>query len=274
MEEFGKQLEAIEQELFCTRFELKALSDAFFYQKNERWVKGFSPAFTESHHLVRYELAAKYVKNKSVLDIACGSGFGSFILATNGEAKSVHGVDIDPEAIRYGSIRYKHERIARSVGDVTRFSTNAPFDLIVSFETIEHITAYDAMIKALHSVLKENGILIVSTPINERTTTVLTNPFHVIEWSFVDFHELFKGLFVIDEVFLQNVILKRKVRKKPGAIRKTLSRVKKYLKNQILKPEPFSSKSTKHIVEIEQFTGQYDSNDIVGGYQVLILRKK
>lgn len=59
-----------------------------------------------TRHLIKYDLAKRYIKNKRVLDIACGCGDGSYILKTNG-AKSVLGIDICKEAISYAKENFK-----------------------------------------------------------------------------------------------------------------------------------------------------------------------
>ena len=75
-------------------------------------------------------------KDKNILDIACGSGFGSYIIATDGKAKQVIGVDLDNDAIRYANHKFHHDNIKRFVGDAVKFKYKEKFDIIISFETI------------------------------------------------------------------------------------------------------------------------------------------
>ena len=62
-------------------------------------------------HLWRYKFAAERTRGRRVLDMACGSGYGSHYLATQGGAQHVTGVDIDPDAIRYARLRYRQDNL-------------------------------------------------------------------------------------------------------------------------------------------------------------------
>jgi cyclopropane fatty-acyl-phospholipid synthase-like methyltransferase len=252
----------LEEELFCKDYELKTLADLFFYKKAERWVKGFMNYKTEVEHLIRYKFILDFVKNKKVLDIACGCGYGSYIIVKDGNAEKVVGVDLDKDAIRYGNYRYTDDRISRYVNDATTFKSNDLFDVIVSFETIEHIPDYRLLIQNFHENLVNNGILFISTPINYITTTELSNPYHVIEWNFNDFHLLFNETFEIQDIYLQNInINKKTIFDKYFYIKKILKKLK--LINKDIIGEKF-----------EKYENQYDMTSCVGGYQTLVLKKK
>lgn len=96
----------------------------------------------ENEHKHRYRTAAKFVKNKRVLDAACGSGYGSAILAES--AASVVGVDHSAAVIDYCKRTYKKENLSYVQMSVSalEFPENS-FDIVVSFETIEHLTHQD-----------------------------------------------------------------------------------------------------------------------------------
>ena len=252
----------IEEELFCTNFELKNLSDLLVYGKAERWVYKFMHKIYEDEHLNRYHYAIKYSADKNVLDLACGSGYGSYMLATEGKGKSVIGVDLDKDAIRYGSYRYPNENLQRFVGDATEFTHSHQFDLIVSFETIEHIPEYTKFISNLHENLTNDGLLLISTPITKITNTKPNNPFHVIEWNFFDFHQLFQNKFEIVEIILQDV-----------AIPKENSRQDYTIKNRILNRISPPKKEIIQGKSIEKYENQYDMNLCNSGYQLLVLKK-
>jgi 2-polyprenyl-3-methyl-5-hydroxy-6-metoxy-1,4-benzoquinol methylase len=104
------------------------------------------------------------------LDIACGCGYGTFLMAEKG-AESVIGVDLSEDAIRYGNHRYARQNLKRFVADATTFKHDYLFDVIVSFETIEHIPDYSGFIENLYHNLSDNGTLLISTPITKTTTT-------------------------------------------------------------------------------------------------------
>jgi len=250
------------EELFCTNFELRNLSDLLVYGKAERWVYGFMLKKYEDEHLNRYKYALQYVKNKKVLDVASGCGYGTYLLATEGEADSVVGVDLSEDAIRYGEHRYGHTNITRVVEDGTKYKDETPFDVIISFETIEHVPNYLDFINNLYENLADDGMLLISTPITKVTNTAPNNPYHVIEWNFYDFHKLFESKFEIVEVILQEIkIVGERKRKEYNLKNRILNRISKENILQI------------HGKPIEKFTNQYDLNQCNEGYQTLVLKK-
>ena len=194
-----------EDEIFCLEFENKAMRSLLFANEAERWVQGFISKRVEDEHLTRYKLAGKYSQGKKVLEVAGGSGYGSLVLATEGNAASVWSADIDKDSVRYGALRYPHENITREVMDVADMKFNSEFDVAISFETIEHVKDADGFLQTLNRALKPGGLLIISTPIASETTTKPHNKFHVIEWSYSDFHKKLTPLFRIDQVFVQSL---------------------------------------------------------------------
>lgn len=253
----------IDKDLFCLNYELIALSDVLIRKKAERWVHGFIDNITENEHLDRYEFLLDKVEGKEILDIACGSGYGTFLLSEKGKAKRVIGVDLDENAIKYGDYKYPSENINRIIADATEFNYSIKFDVVVSFETIEHIPDFRKLINNLYDNLKEGGLLYISTPITLKTNRTPNNPYHVIEWSFTDFQNLFADLFEIKEIYIQNVFIKLKEWKVPSLFQK--------IKNRIV-----TDSSVYHIEgkKFEIFTGQYDMNYCSHGYQMLVLEKK
>lgn len=256
----------LEEEVFCLKYELNTFAEGVLHTSGERWVKGFLLHTTEKQHQDRYEFACNYVKDKNVLDIACGSGFGSYLIATKGDAKYIVGVDLDQNALRYAEHRYGHDRIYHICADATKFTSEKQFDVIVSFETIEHIPNYSDFIENLNGLLNHNGTLIISTPINRKTTTELRNPYHVIEWSFDDFHNLWKAKFQIEAIYLQNAAFVRN--------HIPLVRIKNYVKSVVLNEKNRNPKKTIFGKAWEKFEHQYNMENCIGGFQTLVLRKK
>jgi len=134
-------------------------------------------------HWHRYVFARAFARGKRVLDAACGEGYGSALLA--GEATSVLGIDIAEDAIAHACARYGDRanlRFAR--GDCTALDVPAAsFDLIASFETLEHVAAQEALIGGFAQALADDGILIISSP-DKRTYSDVSgfrNEFHVRE---------------------------------------------------------------------------------------------
>lgn len=253
----------LEEELFCTNFELRNLSDLLVYGKAERWIYGFMLKKYEDEHLNRYKYALDFTKSKNVLDIACGCGYGSYLLATEGEANFVCGVDLSKDAIRYGNHRYFHPKVERTADDAVLYKNEKCFDVIVSFETIEHIPNYIEFIDNLYENLSEDGTVLISTPITKKTTTKPNNPFHVIEWNFFDFQKLFETKFDIIEIILQETRIEGKGNRSEYTI-----------KNRILNRISPEKKSIIIGKDIEKFNNQYDMNFCIEGYQVLVLKKK
>lgn len=145
-------------------------------------------------HLHRYHAAALVVKGKSVLDIACGEGYGSHILAMN--AASVIGVDIDPESIELAVNKYSKNagNLQFVIGQANAIpSGDNLFDIVIAFETIEHLDEkmQNDFITEIKRVLRPDGTLIISTPDkknysdrfghhNEFHTREFTNPISII----------------------------------------------------------------------------------------------
>jgi SAM-dependent methyltransferase len=92
--------------------------------------------FVDKCHVPRYEFAKKFIdKNDSVIDIACGTGYGTFMLSE--VSKSITGIDLSDNAINYARKNNKGKNIEYCVSDLCKCDKRA--DIVVSFETIEHI---------------------------------------------------------------------------------------------------------------------------------------
>ena len=150
-------------------------------------------AIIYDEHLVRYEFAKQFVKDKYVLDIACGSGYGSKIIAEAG-AKKVVAVDVDKETIDFAKKNYFNENIKYITGNAEEIKQDSNlFDVITSFETIEHLQNPDKFLNELARVIKIDGIAIISTP--NKNVSHEKNPFHFKEFSRNEFKEIIKKCF-------------------------------------------------------------------------------
>lgn len=257
----------IEDELFCLRFELETLSNKVNFSKSERWVKGFIGESTENAHLDRYNFVAEFAQGKNVLDIACGSGYGTKLLSEIGKANFVTGVDIDEEAVKYGSLRYPSPIVERFVADATSWKGDRKFDLIVSFETIEHIPNYGKFLDNLAENMHEDSDLYISTPIAQITTENPENPYHVIEWNFKDFHNLLSKNFLIQEIFVQNLVFKPEKIIKPTLVR----RIGRKLFNI-----PIPTNDNVYVAGIKNYESlsSLKMDNCYKGYQIVHLKKK
>ena len=164
----------------------------------ERYMPFIDPSIcgAEIHyeHLHRYAFAAQYVHKKKVLDLASGEGFGSSLLAKN--AQCVIGVDINHNAILHASRTYTQKNISFIKGSMLSIPIGGKkiFDVIVCFEALEHVSDHEILFQEISRLLKDDGILIISTP-NKKTYTDETgyqNPFHQKELYFSEFCNLLK----------------------------------------------------------------------------------
>ncbi len=196
--------DALVDEQFCLGFELEALADALVRNETERWVSGFANIAVETEHMNRYRWVSQFVSGKKVLDIACGTGKGSNLLAKEGQAKKVVGCDIDSKAIRYASIRNRYDKVSFIAGDAQQFADSVTYDVAISFETIEHIPDVEAFLATIHRSLGMNGNFFVSTPISfQKLDTSPANPFHLREWGFRPFQELLAKYFSVEQIYVQ-----------------------------------------------------------------------
>lgn len=155
-------------------------------------------------HLHRYAIANDFVKNKVVLDIASGEGYGAFILSKN--ALKVIGVDIDKETVVDAQKKYLNNNLNFIVGSADNIPVDSnSIDVVVSFETIEHHDKHEEMLLEIKRVLKHDGILIMSSPDKKYYSDIpgFQNKFHVKELYFEEFEELIKKYFKITKFYVQ-----------------------------------------------------------------------
>lgn len=133
-------------------------------------------------HYHRYAFAKNLVKGKNILDAASGEGYGSHLLSSY--ADKVTGLDIDEKAIDHAQSRYKQSNLEFVVGSCAQlpFADNS-FDMVVSFETLEHLGQQKEMLSEFNRVLTSDGVLIISTPDKKHYSdaTGFVNEFHVKE---------------------------------------------------------------------------------------------
>jgi O-antigen biosynthesis protein len=153
-----------------------------------------------AEHLVRYRVAAQLAPSRRVLDVACGEGYGTALLTAAG-ARSATGVDLDEHAVTHA--RTRHPGVEFTVGDVRELPFgDGTFDLVVCFETIEHVADPECVVAELRRVMAEDGLLLASTP-NKRQYLV-ENEFHEREFLHEEFLELLQARFARVEVLLQH----------------------------------------------------------------------
>ena len=133
-------------------------------------------------HWHRYLIARNYIAGKRVLDVASGEGYGSHLLSIS--AGSVVGADISTDAVAHASIRYATKNLRYVAADCTQIpEPDASFDVIVSFETIEHMIEHEAVMREVDRLLAPGGMFIISSPNRPEYSdkTGYKNEFHVKE---------------------------------------------------------------------------------------------
>lgn len=130
----------------------------------QRVVPGEIPEHILAEHLARYRFAAAYAIGQRVLDVACGSGYGTRILAESG-ASHVVGVDASDEALDLTRRRFSHPRLSYARADASRLPfARDSFGCVACFETIEHVSDRQALLSELARVLAPGAVLLLSTP--------------------------------------------------------------------------------------------------------------
>ncbi len=158
------------------------------------------------HHLHRYAVAQLFCEDKFVVDVACGEGFGSHLLAQ--VAAKVVGVDISEDVVAYTRAKYGRANLSFKVGNVLDLPLeDASVDVFVSMETIEHHDKHEQMLCEIKRVLRKDGLLIISTPdrLNYSDRPRFANPFHVKELYLEEFRALISSYFKNSAMLFQKV---------------------------------------------------------------------
>lgn len=175
----------------------------------ERYLPDMTDFQISYEHWHRYLFATHFAVGKNVLDIACGDGYGTALLAEY--AAQVTGVDIDNQVIQVARRKYHRKNISFLQGTVTDIPVEglAKFDIIVSFETIEHVDEM-SQTKFLNEVLRllrPGGLFIVSTPDKLAYTDQPNyhNEFHVREFYANEFSAFLQSYFPNVQILGQDI---------------------------------------------------------------------
>jgi GT2 family glycosyltransferase/SAM-dependent methyltransferase len=173
-------------------FQRRAAAPRLIEWTGERCVPWAPDVPVVYEHFHRYLWATQLVRGRRVLDLGSGEGFGSALLASS--AAEVIGVDIDELAVEHSQLNYAGANLEFRLGsalDLSAFEDDS-FDAVVSFEVIEHVREQDAVLAEAERVLRDDGLLIMSTP-DRRTYSGSRgepNPFHQRELDSDEFREL------------------------------------------------------------------------------------
>ncbi len=175
---------------------LPAVSDPELEFTGERYLPSIGGQI-KYEHVHRYALCLREVAGRDVLDIACGEGYGSALLAQS--ARRVVGVDIDAEAVGHARRTYAgRANLAFETGSADAIPLQpGSVDVVVSFETIEHHDRHEEMLAEIKRVLRPGGRLIISSP-DKRTYSDEpgnVNEYHVKELYLEEFRDLLERHF-------------------------------------------------------------------------------
>lgn len=166
----------------------------------ERFIPGEGDPLIHYEHAHRYVFATQFAEGRTVLDVASGEGYGACWLSTT--AKQVIGVDNAADTVKHATARYTGAAGAGNVRFVLGDATHLPvatgsIDLVVSFETIEHLDDAEAFLSEISRVLSPTGLVLLSTP-NKKTysdDTGYNNEFHTTEFYLDEFERMLNARF-------------------------------------------------------------------------------
>jgi 2-polyprenyl-3-methyl-5-hydroxy-6-metoxy-1,4-benzoquinol methylase len=152
-------------------------------------------------HKKRYILASKVINGK-VLDIGCGFGFGTQLMANKRPDCHFYGIDVDQKAIDYACKNQIDRNLEFRIMDATNLDFGSGyFDSVVSIENIEHVSDSEKYLSEVSRVLKKGGTLFLTTPNDDRFEhrvyrffgkKIRYNPYHAHEFSYSEIRHLLK----------------------------------------------------------------------------------
>jgi 2-polyprenyl-3-methyl-5-hydroxy-6-metoxy-1,4-benzoquinol methylase len=152
------------------------------------------PNIEAAIHFARYAICKNLVKGKRVLDLACGEGYGSYLLKEAG-ADYVIGVDVSQETISKANLLFASDMVKFKVADAESLNDlfhENEFDVVISIETIEHLSDPIAFLKSIKRFTKPNGVIIMSCP-NDHwyyPQDTEANPYHIRKYKLSEFQHL------------------------------------------------------------------------------------
>lgn len=188
------------------------LQRSVYFAKTGYWHHGerVNPDFEDENfinHRKVYLFISQWVPDKVVLDVGCGTGYGSAILAEY--AKHVTGIDLSAAAVKFAKRHYTKPGFLVMDAQDLRFPDES-FDFVFSSENFEHLPDQAAHLAELRRVLKKGGICFLATPNPEAFVGQKPNPWHTKENTHEELVSLFRP------VFEEFVILENSLSAKPN----------------------------------------------------------
>jgi SAM-dependent methyltransferase len=139
-------------------------------------------------HVERYAFAADHARPGRLLDLACGVGYGTRLVADRRpELRTALGVDVSAAAVAYARDHYADGRVRYLCRDGMQLTDGEGFDTVISLETVEHVPDPERFVSHLVSLLRPEGVLIASVP---TTPSVDLNPHHLSDFTARSFRRM------------------------------------------------------------------------------------
>lgn len=174
------------------------------YLDRGRMYCGYDDEILEIRSVNRYRFSLNYVNDGDIcLDAACGTGYGSQLIGQ--KAGKVIGLEISDHALKYAQENYQNDKVEFRKADLTQ-PFDLPddyFDVIVSVETLEHISDHDAMLSEFKRILKPDGLIIITT-VDHHIYSVkggIKNKFHIGELTKKELLKLMSRYFKLEELY-------------------------------------------------------------------------
>jgi hypothetical protein len=166
-------------------------------------------------HKLRYELAASMISDLHIADIACGVGYGSYLLGK--KAKSVKGFDVSESALSHAKSNFLSDNV---FFDHAKNFQKDNYEAVISLETIEHMEEAegDVFLQNIHTNMNDSAFFLISTDLNHTDIRHNVTPYHPREYNFKEFHnKLVSAGFKIDKWYgLSNTVSEKLVKKTFG----------------------------------------------------------
>lgn len=148
------------------------------------------------HENQQYRLIVDLTAKGKILDVGCGDGVLSHLLAKNGS--EVHGIDLSKTAISLAKARTRTDDYIKRpkffVDSMYTYKPKIKYDVIILCDVIEHIPDASSAIKNLKKLIKQNGQIIITTPLKENNGQLMDR-YHVKEYTKKDFENLLNNHF-------------------------------------------------------------------------------
>lgn len=226
--------------------------------------EGVTVPWSRQEHQARFHFGANFVSGAVVVDCACGAGEGARTFADAG-ARCVHAFDIDLSAVAATQARCRGLNVTVAVGDAQALPLpDESADVVISFETFEHLRNPEALLSEAHRILRHGGIFVCSTPnrdVSSPGNSMHSRPwnyFHTIEYNQAEFFTATQSRFSFCKLFGQNPVSVRRaaLMRSLGKISSTIVPVRL---NQLLKlPQFIFAHPRRYSVQSWNFRYEYE----------------